>query len=82
VCTGACHLFIGVCRDQKRVSGYLKLELQTVVRPLTWVLGMELQFTARAAGTQLLSYFSNPYTFSFKFRQGLFFRMALRSLFS
>lgn len=63
------------------VSEPLKLELQTVVSPLTQVLGMGFQFIARATSTLLLSYFTSPYTFCFKFRQDLLLRMALRSLF-
>lgn len=33
----------GPCIVQKRVPGLLALELQVVVRPLLWILGMELR---------------------------------------
>lgn len=40
-----------VCRDQKRASGHLKLELCALMEHLPWVLGEELQSSARSAIT-------------------------------
>ena len=40
--------YICACGDRKRVWYPLELELQAVVRQLTWVLGIELGSSARA----------------------------------
>lgn len=39
---------LGAYRGQKRMSDPLELELQAVVRHLTWVLGIAIQFFTRA----------------------------------
>lgn len=84
-----CHTFVCVCRCAVTVYRCLRRPeegaripetgVTNSSEPPTQVLGMEFQFPARA-GTSLLRYFSNPYSFSFKFSQGLLLTIALRSL--
>lgn len=45
------HVYVGILRNQKRMLSSLALQSQVVVIPLTWVLGMELRCSGRAAHT-------------------------------
>lgn len=45
------HVYVGILRNQKRMLASLALQSQVAVIPLTWVLGMELRCSGRAAHT-------------------------------
>lgn len=50
VCVGYVHMSVGDHRDKKRALDSLELKLATVLSHLTWVLGTEFEFSARAIG--------------------------------
>lgn len=47
---GSVHMSAGIHGGQKKVSDLLELELQVIVRHLTWVLGTELSQTSAKVG--------------------------------